>query len=119
MGRIGLADVRHNACAKVKLWRPRERAGRPASSGAGVGRALRLLFDVRVVVVPCKPQKLPLHRVDLVVLRANRRAPKKSHTATVNYATDGGRAVCLSAANRPLMRVWHCASGAFVFEISG
>jgi hypothetical protein len=37
----------------------------------------------------------------------------------VNYATDVGRPVCLSAANRPLVRVFHCASGAFVFEISG
>jgi hypothetical protein len=27
MGRIGLADVRHNACAEVKLWRARERGG--------------------------------------------------------------------------------------------
>jgi len=52
--------------------------------------------------------------------RANRRAPKKSHTAIVNWSTDGGRPVCLSAANRPLMRalgIAHLAPSHF--EISG
>jgi len=37
----------------------------------------------------------------------NRTAPKKSHTAIVNWPTDGGAPVCLSAARRPLVRT-HC-----------
>jgi hypothetical protein len=36
--------------------------------------------------------------------RLNRTAPKKSHTAIVNWPTDGGRPVCLSAAKWPLVR---------------
>ena len=52
--------------------------------------------------------------------RANRTAPKKCHTADVNYATDGGGPVCLSAANRPLMRAFGIAHLApSHFDISG